>query len=469
MKRIFIFTFFVGLLSASLLHATPPSGTQADNNWISDGNYYDISWYDASNIQPEYTFTTAAELAGLAYLISGQPNPAYWPLGSNSETPLRDKVFKLGADIDLSAHYWVPIGQGQNSFGGWFDGQGHTITGLYIDYSDDSYAYASTAANIYAGGYNASSGNMAGLFGRLNNQSAGAYIKNIVFGEGLIKTHPSCFAAGALVGYNNRNANLTISNIINMGVEIIGGAQAAGIVGYTQNGGSIYRNIANWAPVTMAYSDVIPNIMVYGGGLIGGAGDQVSLYNSYNAGTVTVTSSAARIFVGGLVGAIGLSVANLSNNPAGSLTATSGANYYLNNDNKYFDVGSQSTSDYYSSSDLFPDSRISTIEDMKTTGFIAKLNDGIVGETWISKGGLPVFEFVDMPTAMPEVKSNLFTCSENGVIVISGLQTGSPVKVYNLTGQVVWNGQAQQNLRIALSKGVYIVKSMVGQAKVINY
>ena len=38
----------------------------------------------------------------------------------------------LCADLDMSAHYWTPIGTQGNPFGGNFYGQGHTIDGVYI-------------------------------------------------------------------------------------------------------------------------------------------------------------------------------------------------------------------------------------------------------------------------------------------------------------------------------------------------
>ena len=48
--------------------------------------------------------------------------------------------FKLTADLNLSAHRWIPIGSGDLSLGhynfsGYFDGNGKTITGLYVDES----------------------------------------------------------------------------------------------------------------------------------------------------------------------------------------------------------------------------------------------------------------------------------------------------------------------------------------------
>ena len=63
-----------------------------------------------------YRITTAAELALLA---------------SNNET-YKTASFKLMNDIDLSAHEWVPI----EEFGGTFDGDGKSITGLKIGAAD---------------------------------------------------------------------------------------------------------------------------------------------------------------------------------------------------------------------------------------------------------------------------------------------------------------------------------------------
>lgn len=52
--------------------------------------------------------------------------------------------FKLTADLNLSAHRWIPIGSGDLSlkhynFSGYFDGNGKTITGLYVDESQSGF------------------------------------------------------------------------------------------------------------------------------------------------------------------------------------------------------------------------------------------------------------------------------------------------------------------------------------------
>ena len=53
--------------------------------------------------------------------------------------------FVLTADIDLSAHRWIPIGSGDSTesfhaFCGYFDGNNKTITGLYVDESQEKYS-----------------------------------------------------------------------------------------------------------------------------------------------------------------------------------------------------------------------------------------------------------------------------------------------------------------------------------------
>ena len=97
-------------------YGSPDTGFS--ESWTSSGNY-NISWYDKN--KTEYHLSTAKELAGLAYLV----NCGY----SNFE----NKTIKLDDNIDLSGKNWTTIGDGQNcEFRGSFDGQGHTISGIYI-------------------------------------------------------------------------------------------------------------------------------------------------------------------------------------------------------------------------------------------------------------------------------------------------------------------------------------------------
>ena len=111
----------VVLLAACLVLATPAAAWEADTNW-----------YDTNLWADEYVISTADELAGLAVI-------------ANTEHQFGGKTVKLGADIDLENQEWTPIGIWDDSsdfpecFSGVFDGQGHTISNLYI--SNDSLSY----------------------------------------------------------------------------------------------------------------------------------------------------------------------------------------------------------------------------------------------------------------------------------------------------------------------------------------
>lgn len=82
----------------------------------------DTRWHNYE--QTTFEINTAEQLAGLAELVSA------------FEVFDETIVIKLTADIDLGNREWTPIGGDSDwSFGGTFDGQGHTISGLYINNS----------------------------------------------------------------------------------------------------------------------------------------------------------------------------------------------------------------------------------------------------------------------------------------------------------------------------------------------
>ena len=101
----------------------------------------DTSWYtdaeeDAGTADKPYEISTAEQLAGLAQLVNGGTN-------------FSGKFIKLTADILLNEldkdgmprvaegqtepHKWTPIGNNKKKFQGTFDGDGHTVSGVYIN------------------------------------------------------------------------------------------------------------------------------------------------------------------------------------------------------------------------------------------------------------------------------------------------------------------------------------------------
>ena len=100
----------LGLPGAPALAAEAPA-----TKWEDNAN---DSWYNSTDT--EFTLTTAEQLAGLAALVNG---------GNSFE----NKTIRLGADIDLAAHLWAPIGNDYNkTFDGTFDGGGKTVSGMTV-------------------------------------------------------------------------------------------------------------------------------------------------------------------------------------------------------------------------------------------------------------------------------------------------------------------------------------------------
>ena len=115
--------------------------------WTDEDNY-DISWYTDNPEAEEYDLWDAADLAGLAYLVNNDIE--YF----NSSKSNNGKIVRLRAPVDMSAHYWEPIGtfrvdvDGYTDvspcFFGTFDGGNHAISGIVV--KNDG-----TDKSVYAG------------------------------------------------------------------------------------------------------------------------------------------------------------------------------------------------------------------------------------------------------------------------------------------------------------------------------
>lgn len=212
---------------------------------------------------------TISSPEGLAWLIS-RVN------GSNGETETKsdfsDKKITLAADLDLSAHSWVPIGfDGSATFNGEFDGNGHVISGLYCSYM--------------AGDIDAGTGKGLGLFG----VASGANIHDLFLrGAHLLVTNQveGTYAIGAIA--NELTGGGTIYNcIVDATLEAtIASTTMGGLVGKLTNG-------------TVHSSSATPTMSGYQmGGLVGANGG--NLYNSY--ANASFSYDGTEQYFGGLVG-----------------------------------------------------------------------------------------------------------------------------------------------------------------------
>ena len=200
----------------------------------------------------------------------------------NEGTTCNGKTIILTEDIDLSAwcaantkpdgtEGWNPIGNVSHSFEGIFDGQGHKVTGLYINRPDES----------YQGLFGYAEGEIRNV-GVVNANVEGKRFVGGLVGEG--QDILNCYATGNVIGEGIvgglAGSSYTISKSYATG-NVIGEGSVGGLAGDS-------GNISN----SYATGNVTGNDCV--GGLLGNGGNI-----SYSYATGNVTGDMA---VGGLLG-----------------------------------------------------------------------------------------------------------------------------------------------------------------------
>ncbi|MBO6216850.1 MAG: hypothetical protein J6N73_04285 [Prevotella sp.] len=240
-------------------------------------SYRDTSWgadYETAN---SFTISTAEALAQFAYMVN------------NGQT-FKEKTVAISQDIDLSGHYWVPIGKERDShktFAGSFDGQGHTIKSLETTFTRQDEQ-------------NNASGWYMGLFGDI--WADGTIVKSVCLAESEITGYKY---VGGIVG-NNEGA--TISDCYVADVRFVptcdNAERVGGIAGDNGPGGtidhcysafhvrgndysdnlSICGGIAGYNNGTISYSFFIANELYgkeYVGSIAGNNYDEATLTQNY--------------------------------------------------------------------------------------------------------------------------------------------------------------------------------------------
>ena len=181
--------------------ATPTAWAQT-GNW---DTYKATAYASGSGTAADpYIINTAEQLAYFAYMVKNSTNY----LG---------KYFQLGDNIDLSEHYWIPIGKAtkddNRNFRGVFDGKGYTISTMTVEWNCAE-----------------SNDNGFGLFswlGKGSNASSPATIRNLVLMNASfkksstvtnVKNDKGTFIAPLVGGVDN--SNVCIENIIILNSEI---------------------------------------------------------------------------------------------------------------------------------------------------------------------------------------------------------------------------------------------------------
>lgn len=226
-----------------------------------------------------YEISSAADLAFLAQQVN---------LGN---TDYIDKYFELTDDISLEEAEWVPIGNADYNFSGYFDGNSHTISGMHIGTDvapNDTLQYA-------------------GLFG-ITDEDSGIYDVTLT-GASIYSAYAESAGAdenganiGLLAGYAQGIVETChVSGAVDCGDATNTSVFAGGLVGY-YGGGEEHAYIHN-STANVAVSAGADDAGAAIGGLVGYFSDG-AVYDCSSSGDVNIGTSNSAPFgaAGGFVG-----------------------------------------------------------------------------------------------------------------------------------------------------------------------
>ena len=245
-----------------------------------------------------YQIATANDLREFAKLVNGGKTNAHAVLTDDIDlnpgfTFKEDGSYSGPAGVDPQE--WTPIGTSSiNQYRGTFNGDGHTISGLYIDSNADEqglFGYVSTGGTVQnltvSGSVNSSGDYVGGIVGWNNGNVINCAFSGSVSGNSYV---------GGVVGVVGDSSG-SVKNCYNTGS--VNGSAASNNVG-----GVVGRN--DEGHVTNCYNTGSVNGSIEAGGVVGLNLGNVE--NCYNIGEVS-----GKISVGGVVGWNRSSVTNCYN------------------------------------------------------------------------------------------------------------------------------------------------------------
>ena len=249
------------LILCALLAMAYSAGTQAQNVW--DGTVAAAFAGGNGTAEDPYQIADGAQLARFAAIVNGTD-------GMTQNTAANGK---LTADILLNdtedweswnettapTNNWTPIGTSSQPFTGTFDGQGHTVSGIYVNSDNTCQGFfgvinGATITNLHiAKGYIRGNGSVGGIVGNAEGGSIedctnGCTIASTgssnggIIGNGMGVQITGCTNNGPLVAGQYQNGgiagtveNSTIDQCVN-NADITVNDHAGGIAGYNTNG-----------------------------------------------------------------------------------------------------------------------------------------------------------------------------------------------------------------------------------------
>ena len=334
-------------------------------------------WYEAPaeelkiDKDGNYHISTCAELALFAKTV-------------NEGNDFAGKTVYLDKNLDLQGNenkQWTPIGiRDVKPFNGTFDGKNHYISGIYINTTEDGFAYGLfgyvNSGNIQGigviNGYIKGRNSTGGIVGEFLNENG--YIKNCY---NLTEVEGSS-NAGGIVGFNYG----TIENCYNVGKITVadGGDGAGGIAGNAAfctvkecyNKGEIVAGEGNcsWTGGIVGWSEearlTIENCYNIGningktsGGIVGFFASYSEISNCYNIGTIDGSENIGEI--------VGIAISEIS-------------------ENCYYKSGTTNEAAGKIDGNVTVKATAKTEEEMKADAFVGLLNNG--GTAWKKDTGI---------------------------------------------------------------------------------
>lgn len=223
-----------------------------------------------------YIIKTAEQLAHLSFVIGAK------------DKDYLERYYKLGADIILNdgeiinekgglaadstkLHKWTPIGNSSVAFAGSFDGDGHTISGMFVNTTSTHnglFGHSSgTVQNLTVeNGWVMGGKYTAGVVGMLKGESL---VKNVVNKSSISGTEATAGIVAATSYVLQKKGKIEDSK--NYGV-IKGGKLVAGIIASTDNG-IMVKNVENHGLIEGNYGT---------GGIAGHFGSSSDIENAFN-------------------------------------------------------------------------------------------------------------------------------------------------------------------------------------------
>ncbi|MDR0303198.1 MAG: hypothetical protein LBH98_00270 [Chitinispirillales bacterium] len=251
MKNLLIIAFFT--INTVIIGCSDRNGKDSTKNGVFKIDI-DTTWYITSENTKTFNLSAAEQLAGLAVLVANGNTMFGKTIMLSNDISINGNTTRAKSDkSDFPINIWTAIGSRSNPFKGVFDGDGHTVSGIYVSSPKSD----------------------QGFFGWICE----ATIKNL----GLLDLYIDGWDyVGGLAGTNRLSK---ISNCYATGKVNGTKLYAGGLVGYNDGG---------------AISDSYSNIDVSGNSDVGGlagSNDAGSIENCYSSGTV-----AGKTNTGGFVG-----------------------------------------------------------------------------------------------------------------------------------------------------------------------